>query len=675
MNLLELTATLGLDKSNYDKGLNDASGMASSFASGVGTVAKIATAAIATTTAATIAGTAAFINGVSSVAEYGNEIDKMSQKMNMSAEAYQEWDFVMEHAGISMDSLKMGIKTLSSAAETGSEAFEQLGISQEQISSMSSEELFSATITALQDVESETERTYLAGQLLGRGATELGPLLNMTAEETDALKQQVHDLGGVLSDETVKAAAQFEDSLQNMKVAFSGVKNSLLSEFLPSFSTVMDGLALVFSGDEGGLALIDEGVNDFITSLNEVVPKVVEIGGRILTSLISAISSNLPKLLSQGSGILSQLIQGIIISLPSLLQSALMILGQIGSALLENAPLLLSTALELVLMLAQGLTEALPSMVPAIVSVVNQIVTTLTQPDNLSLLIGAALQLILALAEGLVVAMPDLISIIPVYYANIITTMINMFPEIMEAVVVLLGDLGAAVFGIIGGLLGMNYDQITGALSNVASALANGFAGFVNAFSNLKNKLTSTVSTLWSSIVGFFQSGLNNAKSIVSGVLNSIKSTFTNIFNGVKTTVENAINYIKGLFNFEWSLPSIKLPHFSISGKLDLLAQPPTYPSVSVSWYKKAMEQPYLLNGATIFGAAGGHLLGGGESGSELVIGTNKLMGMIQSAVGIGAQPITINVYGAAGQDVRELAKEVSQELQNLINDKEAAYA
>ena len=122
-------------------------------------------------------------------------------------------------------------------------------------------------------------------------------------------------------------------------------------------------------------------------------------------------------------------------------------------------------------------------------------------------------------------------------------------------------------------------------------------------------------------------------------------------------------------------MPDIKLPHFSIKGSLDLLATPPTYPSVSVSWYKKAMDQAYMLNGATIFGAQGGKLLGGGEAGSEMVIGTNTLMSMMREAVGAGSAPITINVYGAEGQDVRLLAKEVSRELQNLVDDKSKVFA
>jgi phage-related minor tail protein len=85
------------------------------------------------------------------------------------------------------------------------------------------------------------------------------------------------------------------------------------------------------------------------------------------------------------------------------------------------------------------------------------------------------------------------------------------------------------------------------------------------------------------------------------------------------------------------------------------------------------MDEPYFLEDPTIFGAANGKLLGGGEAGSELVVGTNKLMDMMKAAV--GSRSVVINVYGAEGQDIRALAQEVSRELQNAINDKERVYA
>ena len=126
-------------KAGKSAGLNIAGGIGSAIVGGA-TIVAGATAAV----------TGAVVKGTSDFAAYGDNIDKMSQKMGMSAEAYQEWDAVMQHSGTSMEAMKSSMKTLANAAETGSDAFELLGISQEQIATMSQEELFEATITALQ---------------------------------------------------------------------------------------------------------------------------------------------------------------------------------------------------------------------------------------------------------------------------------------------------------------------------------------------------------------------------------------------------------------------------------------------------------------------------------------------------------------------------------------------
>ena len=70
-----------------------------------------------------------------------------------------------------------------------------------------------------------------------------------------------------------------------------------------------------------------------------------------------------------------------------------------------------------------------------------------------------------------------------------------------------------------------------------------------------------------------------------------------------------------------------------------------------------------------------GNLLGGGEAGSELIIGTNKLMEMMKDAIGASGQPITINVYGAEGQDVNDLAQQIAYKLEDIKARKERAYA
>ena len=96
--------------------------------------------------------------------------------------------------------------------------------------------------------------------------------------------------------------------------------------------------------------------------------------------------------------------------------------------------------------------------------------------------------------------------------------------------------------------------------------------------------------------------------------------------------MSTAISKIKGFFKFSWSLPKLKLPHPTISGKFSL--NPPSVPKFSISWYAKAMDKGMILNTPTIFGMGkNGDLLGGGEAGSETVVGTNSLLNMIRSAV------------------------------------------
>ena len=157
------------------------------------------------------------------------------------------------------------------------------------------------------------------------------------------------------------------------------------------------------------------------------------------------------------------------------------------------------------------------------------------------------------------------------------------------------------------------------------------FNAVKTAASTAWNAIKTTITTVINSIKSGISSGLSAVQSTVSNILNGIKNTFTNVFNNVWSFVQGVVNKLKSIFNFSWSLPHIKLPHFSISGSFSL--NPPSIPHFSVQWYKKAMNNGMILNSPTIFGQSGNHLLGGGEAGPEAVVGVSSLMDMIQNAV------------------------------------------
>ena len=629
------------------------------FAGALKATAGVIAGAMAAATAGAIATGKAFINATNDVATYGDEVDKMSQKMGISATAYQEWDFVMQHAGTSIESLKGSMKTLANAAVNGSDAFAALGISQEQIASMSQEDLFGATISALQNVEDETTRTALASQLLGKGATELGALFNMSAEETDALKQQVHDLGGVMSDDAVKDAAAYVDAMTDMKTSLKGLKTSMMSQFLPGVTSVMTGLAKVFSGN-GGIGEIQSGLESVISKITELAPQFLQLGETLILSLLSGFAPMLPQLVST---LFSVLIQGIVTvtsMIPQMMPSIIAGLQGIMAALFDALPVIISglnaLIMSLVTWLADGnnvqtfvnglinlvglicnqLGEILPVLLPAIVTIISEVALALTDPSNVQIL----LQAVLAVAKG------------------IFEALVNTVPVLINFVIGLFGNLG---------------ELMAQFLDWASDGVANGIGAIVNFVKGIGNKIKTGISNFWTNIKNNFTNGLNNIKSFVTNGLNAIKDKFTSIFETVKSVVKNGIDKVKSFFNFDWELPSIKLPHFSVSGSFSL--DPPRVPSFGISWYAKAMTEPMMLNGATIFGAQNGRLLGGGEVGSEVVIGKDKLLDMMREAVGINGQPITINVYGAEGQSVEALADAVAYKLQDMTTRRGAVYA
>lgn len=457
MNLFELFVKIGVD----DQASKKISSLSSNLGNGLKTAAKVGAAAITAVTAATAAMTTALVNGVSKTAEYGDNIDKMSQKMGMTAESYQEWDAVMQHCGTSIDSMQAGMKTLATAAESGSDAFEQLGLSQEAISGMSQEELFGATITALQNVESETERTYLAGKLLGRGATELGALLNTSAEDTKVMKDRVHELGGVMSNEAVKAAARYQDSLQDMKASFSGLKNSLISEFLPGMSTVMDGIASLAIGEDSAQSTISSGISQILESMNSSLPRLFDAGKQIVESIFQSITQNSHQMVSGGIEMLMSLVDGII----------------------KNLPLLAESASEIIVTIAHSISESLPDLIPSIVDVVVQIVETLI--DNVDMLVDASIAIIVALAEGLIKSLPELVKAIP----KIVTAIVNGFKSLMYQIT----GIGKSIVSAIGdGIKSLASDAFTWG----KDLIDNFISGIMQKWENLKNTVSNVAQSV-----------------------------------------------------------------------------------------------------------------------------------------------------------------------------------
>lgn len=464
MNVFDLIAKISLDTQDYEKSLGDAEKKTSSFSSSLGSgvkkAAKVGAAAVGAITAASSLAAGAIYKNAKASAQYGDSVDKMSQKVGMSAEAYQEWDYVMQISGTEMASMTTGLKTLTnkfdeakSGTKSSVEMFEKLGLSMEDIKDLSREDLFGTVISQFQQMEDSTERAALANDFFGRSGQELIPLFNTTVEETQKLKKEARDYGAVMSNDAVKASATFNDRLTRMSKAMSGVKNTISSNFLPGLTQIIEGFSDVIEGNETANDALGEGFTKTIDAFADNVPKFLEVGGRIISSLADGIIRNIPKFAKTGLDIIVKIADYVIKALPKLAESAVQIIGEIS----------------------KGISEALPTLIPKAAEAITTIVRGLIQhgPE----LIKGAIEVFKGLAQGLILAIPMIIKEIPTLIKELITSIADNFGASALAI------LPAAFAVVLGKALigGLTAAAGTSGLSGAVTAMFTGPQGIVSA--------------------------------------------------------------------------------------------------------------------------------------------------------------------------------------------------
>lgn len=378
------------DKAGQESGSKFGSSFGSKMKSGL----MVAGAGIA---AFGVAAGAAFGKSISDVSQYGDHVDKMSQKIGFSAEGFQKWDYVLQRAGTSIDSMAPVMKTLSNAAVSNSEAFQQLGISQEDVANMSQEELFGKTIEALSGMEEGTERTALASKLLGRGASELAPLIN---GGTDAIKEQMdmaEKYGMVMSDDGVKASADFVDAQTTLQMTMTGLKNRLTAEFLPACTDVTNGIAKMFSGDMSGLEDIKKGIGEFVGSIAEHVPAMIQKGGELFVGFIQGLAEKIPELATTAAEAIRNFAENF---------------GQDS----EGGSELIAKAGELMFSLGSALMEAASVLIPAVVELIWNF---FSETDWL----GLSLSVAQSLFDGFLDILPQAVEFIGNFVSNVLDLM------------------------------------------------------------------------------------------------------------------------------------------------------------------------------------------------------------------------------------------------------------
>ena len=494
---------------------------------GIGVAMGAALAAIGT--AAVGAGKALVDMSVNSAA-YADEILTASTVTGMSTDSLQAYKYAAELVDVSLDtltgSMARNVRSMSSARKgTGevADAYRRLGVSVTDASGnlRDSETVYWETIDALGKVSNETERDALAMQIFGKSAQELNPLIAQGSVGIAELTEEAKRMGAVMSEDSLNALGKFDDSIQRLKAGSVAAKNMLGTVLLPQLQILADdGVALIgeftrgLSEANGDWTKISEVIGNtmgnFVNMLMGNLPKLIQVGLDIVTSIGGAIVENLPVIIDAAVQIVMTLLQALIDALPQITEGAFQLVMALVQGIIDNLPALVEAAVQMIVTLASGIGKALPELIPAVVEAILLIAEVLL--GNMDKILDAAFQIIQGLAQGLLNALPELIEALPRIITTIIDFVTNNMPKIIELGITLIVQLAAGLVKAI--------PELVKSLPQIVAAIIEGLGKAVVSVVEIGKNI---VKGIWEGI-----------KSLGSWIKDKVSGFFSGIVDGVK---------------------------------------------------------------------------------------------------------------------------------------------
>lgn len=543
--------------------------------------------------------------------------------------------------------LNRAMADLYTPTDDASKALDQLGLSAYKSNGEAKDfnDLVDELNGSLQGMTAEQKNNALATIFTTQG---LQAFNKMTAS-SDATVQKFWK---GIQDSSGSAAQQAATQLDNLKgdiTLLSSATEGLELGFYNTFSGAIRGAIKDVTSEVSGLAEAMEsgGISGALSKLAQdainfsgQLPGLTKIGGDLINGLISSVTQNSSSITTAVSQLLN--------NLASTISTGLNVFASVGVNLLTT--------------IASGMAQGIPTFLGQALPMLTQFTESLR--GNAGKLINAGLTLIQNIAQGLINSIPVLIAYVPTIITNLAGIINDNAPKILATGITIITNLAIGLVRAIP-LLIANLPKIITAIVSVFTAFnwfslgKNIVTGIIKGVKNLPSLLKTAAKNAVNGFKGAFKG---------NGILSAVKGAFTKIPSAVKSIFTKAVSLVKSFpgrfksaLKFSWSLPHLNLPHLSVSGgKAPFgIGGKGSLPSFHISWYKKAMESPYVFSDATLFGA--------GEAGDEMLYGRSRLMSDIREATQGTKNDVTINVTVNGADNPEEWGRRMASELRRQV--------
>ena len=609
-----------------------------------------------------------------------DDLNTLSKQTGISTHDLQMYAAMADLVDVSVETMAKSQTRLKKSMLTASEGgstltyFDQLGISVTDANGnlRDSNDVFQETITALGQMENETQRDAIAMAIFGKSANELNPLI----EDAGATYEKVAGIMAKyglepVSQEELDKANEFNDAIDTIKLVFLQavqiVGTKIAGYLVPLMEKVVDvaaNIAEKIAGLDGGVLAKIMGISGALAGLSPVliaIGKGMQIfGGHLkdvakfvtkipmlgkafallanpITLVVAALAglglainnvgfdnfvttaeNAITSFAEQLPGIINGIVEKIVELVPVIFNGIVTAVQAIVALLPTLIPTIVQGGIALFNGLVQAVTQIIPVLIQAVVTLIQTLVAAL--PTIIPTLLQGAIDLFMAFVQAIPVIVPQLISAVGQLIVALVQALPGLFTTLLTTVV---------------GLFRGMWKSITGVFAGVGQWFQKKFSEAWQAVQKVFSGVGSFFSGVWRTITGVFT---NIGTSVASAVSGAIRSGL----NGALATIENIINGGISMINGAIGLIN-KIPGVNI-GKIGTLHLP-------------RLAEGGVLNGAQTVIA--------GEAGPEAIIPLDKLFAQMDKMADrmagekTNVAPMVINVYGAAGQSVNELAAAV----------------
>ena len=493
-----------------------------------------------------VAGAGAAAGGMAALmfksSDAAGRINDLSQKLMLSTDGFQEWEYVLGQNSIEIESLQGGVKKLADtfdAATNGNdkakESFERVGLSLDDLKGKTPEQMLDMTIKALQGVKDPAEKAALANDLLGKSGSELAPILNLSGVELDNYKQKAHDLGIVMSEDAIKAGDDFGDKMDDVKSSLGAVGNEIGLTVMPAVQGFLDWIL-------ANMPAIKENFNVILSAAGDAVKWIKDNMDWLIPVLTTAVG------IFAGFQIMSG-INTLMLAF-SAAQTAITTAGGLMNIVLAANPFTL-IAIAIGVLIGIGVTlwmnwDKIKEKAEALWAKIKEVWNNIKEKTT------------------------EVFNEVKEKITEVFTNIKNTISEKIQAA----KDKVTEIFN---GIKDTITEKVTAAKDKV-----------LEAFTGIKDGITEK---------------LQAANDKVSEIFDNIKTSIGQKITAAKNTVSTNIDKIKDLFNFQFEWPKLKMPTFSISGSMNPLNWlRDGVPKLSVNWNAAGG----IFSKPTIFGTSAG---------------------------------------------------------------------